>query len=71
MPDALNASLLLRLRARTRRTVRREPDPAEMGTAFGLEYVLDQAAESDDAARQLDASKAAGWLWRWKAERTR
>ncbi|NRF69570.1 hypothetical protein HLB44_21435 [Aquincola sp. S2] len=67
MPDALNPSLLQRL-MRPRRA-RREPDPADMGTAFGLEYILDHPAQSsDDDGTALD--KAAPWWQRWVGART-
>jgi hypothetical protein len=64
MPQALNSLLLMRL-ARGRRAPR-TPDPADMGTAFGLDYILDQAAK-DMAAPDVVASAWASteWFRRW------
>ncbi len=64
MSSTLSSLLLMRLN-RTRRT-RRAPDPADMGTAFGLEYILDQAREDPDAAApEAAAPRATPWLRRW------
>lgn len=64
MSSTLNSLLLMRLN-RTRRS-RRAPDPADMGTAFGLEYILDQAREDATAAApEAAAPRASPWLRRW------
>lgn len=68
MPDALNPSLLQRL-MRPRRA-RAQPDPAEMGTAFGLEYVLGQAGAPADGADGLPQEPALPWWQRWGGQRT-
>lgn len=62
MPEALNPSLLMRL-ARTRRTPR-APDPADMGTAFGLDYILDQAA-GEALAADVATAAPGDWFRRW------
>jgi len=64
MASALNPLLLMRL-ARGRRAPR-SPDPADMGTAFGLDYILDEAAK-DMAAPEVVASAWAStdWFRRW------
>ncbi|MFO1341251.1 MAG: hypothetical protein U1F53_24025 [Burkholderiaceae bacterium] len=64
MPDALKPLLLLRL-ARSRRSVP-VPDPADMGTAFGLEYILDQA-EHEPAAAAAPHASPGDWWRRWLA----
>ncbi|MBI5257007.1 MAG: hypothetical protein HY855_10950 [Burkholderiales bacterium] len=69
MPEALKPLLLLRL-ARSRRSPP-VPDPADMGTAFGLEYILDQAVH--DGAGVTDTAPRAApdhWLRRWLAPKT-
>lgn len=70
MPDALNPLLLMRL-ARGRRAPR-APDPADMGTAFGLDYILDQAADDSSTSTPAAGWASTDWLRRWlpaKAER--
>jgi len=62
MPEALNPLLLMRL-ARTRRAPR-APDPADMGTAFGLDYILDQAA-GDAAEAAVAVAAPMDWFRRW------
>ena len=62
MPEALNPLQLMRL-VRGRRAPR-APDPADMGTAFGLDYILDEAAL--EAAAQAGAEAApVQWYRRW------
>lgn len=64
MPDALNPLLLMRL-ARGRRAPR-APDPADMGTAFGLDYILDQAANDLLAPEAAGSARASTeWFRRW------
>lgn len=62
MSDALNPSLLMRL-ARARRSPV-TPDPADMGTAFGLDYILDEAAQKL-GSETLPAEPGAAWYRRW------
>ena len=60
--DALTRSALTRLTERRART-RRLPEPADMGTAFGMEQWLD---ERDHQARpSLGARARHAWLPRW------
>lgn len=61
MADGPNPLLLMRL-ARQRR-VPTTPDPADMGTAFGLDYILDEAA-SQEAVDGAPAEPGA-WYRRW------
>lgn len=64
MPDALNPLLLMRL-ARGHRAPR-APDPADMGTAFGLDYILDQAANDTGPPEAVGAARAStDWFRRW------
>jgi hypothetical protein len=64
MPDALKPLLLMRL-ARARRAPR-APDPADMGTAFGLDYILDQAANDLLAPEVVGPARvSADWFRRW------
>ncbi|WP_395700502.1 hypothetical protein [Aquabacterium sp.] len=63
MPEARNPLLLMRL-ARARRAPR-SPDPADMGTAFGLDFILDEAAADGSSDPVSDASPAAEWFRRW------
>jgi hypothetical protein len=63
MPDALNPSLLRRL-MRPRRA-RVQPDPAEMGTAFGLEYILEQAPLPTGECGTSPHEPALPWWQRW------
>jgi hypothetical protein len=64
MPPAVAPSLLARLTRRRRRS-RRPPEPADMGTAFGMEQWLDER----DHNRAPDTTRAAparrNWLARW------
>ena len=68
MPPAAALSLLARL-TRQRRHTRRLPEPADMGTAFGMEQWLD---ERDRGGRPATAPAPApapsakrSWLSRW------
>ncbi len=63
MPEALNPLLLMRL-ARARRAPR-APDPADMGTAFGLDYILDEAAVDAAGESSAAAQRPTEWLRRW------
>lgn len=64
MPDALNPLQLMRL-VRSRRAPR-TPDPADMGTAFGLDYILDEAAvEAASAAATGPVEPGGEWYRRW------
>ncbi len=68
MSDAHSPSLLARW-SRARRATPRAQDPADMGTAFGLEYSLDQdAAYANHPAS--DAPVDTGWLQRWLSHKT-
>ena len=67
MHPAVQPTLFARL---TRRTVRsrRQPEPADMGTAFGMEQWLD---ERDQVGQQAVAQPARKpWLPRWLAGAT-
>lgn len=64
MPEGLNPLRMMRL-ARARRAPR-APDPAEMGTAFGIEFILDQAADEAVAAESAATLAApTDWFRRW------
>ena len=55
--------------ARWRRQSRQEPreqEPADLGTAFGLEATLDQSLERG-ARDPGAAASGAGWLQRWRS----
>lgn len=62
MADAPNPLLLMRL-ARQRR-VPTTPDPADMGTAFGLDYILDEAASRENSVEGTPSEPGA-WYRRW------
>lgn len=64
MTNARAPSLLIRLSRSTRRSSRRAQEPADMGTAFGMESILDQQPLGDAPAK-TPAAGAAGWLPRW------
>ena len=69
MSDARAPSLLARWSSRNRRAGPREQDPADMGTAFGLEYTMDQgASQVGDSAS--DAPADPSWLQRWLSRKT-
>ena len=61
MPPAAAPSLLARL-TRRRRAARRPPEPADMGTAFGMEQWLD---ERDHDALPAAAAPKRAWWPRW------
>lgn len=63
MPEALNPLQLMRL-VRGRRAPR-APDPADMGTAFGLDYILDEAALEASARATAEAAAPVEWYRRW------
>ena len=66
MADAHPPSLLARW-TRARRTAPRSPEPADMGTAFGMECTLDQGPAPGDTGTAIPAEP--GWLERWRAGR--
>lgn len=60
-------TLLQWRRADARRTPR-APDPADMGTAFAMEYVLDQDAQHRDPTADAPTPRrreASRWFKRW------
>jgi hypothetical protein len=65
MNNALTPSLLARL-TRTRRRTARAQEPADLGTAFGMEQWLDEVA-GEPAVAVAAAQRPAGssWLPRW------
>ena len=68
MSDARTPSFLARW-SRARRVAARAQDPADMGTAFGLEYSLDQgAARTDGPTREAPVDPS--WLQRWLGRKT-
>ncbi|MDT7833704.1 hypothetical protein [Aquabacterium sp. OR-4] len=62
MPLLPALSLFSRLAGR--RGVVREPEPADLGTAFGMEQWLDEADECIEAQRTPPAARRT-WLPRW------
>jgi len=62
MPDTPSSSLLAR-RARTRRKPR-ALEAADMGTAFGMEYTLDQKEPSAGGVKPVPAENPMWWP-RW------
>lgn len=62
MPDTPSTSLLAR-RARARRKPR-APEPADMGTAFGMEFTLDQKEPRQDDDKPASAGVPMWWP-RW------
>lgn len=69
MSDAHSPSLLARWSSRNRRAAPRAQDPADMGTAFGLEYTLDQSAShAGDTVSDTPADPS--WLQRWLSRKT-
>lgn len=60
MPPALAPSLLARLTRGRRR--QRQPEPADMGTAFGMEQWLD---ERDHGRLPATAAPKRAWWPRW------
>ena len=65
MNNALSTSLLARFTRTRQRTVRTQ-EPADMGTAFGMEQWLDEVA-GDQPALEPAAPRQGGnsWLPRW------
>jgi hypothetical protein len=68
MADAHTPSLLARW-TRSKRSAPRSPEPADMGTAFGMECSLDQSPVPSDASAAASPAEP-GWLERWRAGRT-
>ena len=64
MPPAADLSLLARL-TRQRRQTRRLPEPADMGTAFGMEQWLDERDRGGRPAVATAPSAKRTWLTRW------
>ena len=69
MSDAHSPSFLARWSSRNRRAGPREQDPADMGTAFGLEYTMDQSA-GHVIDSTSDAPVDPSWLQRWLSRKT-
>jgi len=61
MPTANAPSLLTRLTRQRRQVVRRQ-EPADMGTAFGMEQWLD---ERDHGGQPAGTPARRSWLPRW------
>ena len=64
MLPAAAPSLLARL-TRQRRATRRLPEPADMGTAFGMEQWLDERDHGGRPATTPTRSARRSWLPRW------
>lgn len=64
MPPAADLSLLARL-TRQRRQTRRLPEPADMGTAFGMEQWLDERDRGGRPAVTPAPPAKRTWLPRW------
>jgi hypothetical protein len=65
MADPIAPSLISRLTSRRRRTVR-APEPADLGTAFGMERWLDDIENAAVAPAPAPAApRATGWRNRW------
>ena len=64
MPPAAALALLARL-TRQRRHIRRLPEPADMGTAFGMEQWLDERDRGGRPATAPAPSAKRSWLSRW------
>lgn len=67
MADAHPPSLLARW-TRSKRSSPRSPEPADMGTAFGMECTLDQSAVPGNDLATVPPEP--GWLERWRAARS-
>jgi hypothetical protein len=64
MADAPNPPRLDRS-TRNAKAAPAEPDPAELGTAYGMEMSMDTPAVNADPA-QVDADEdSLGWIRRW------
>jgi hypothetical protein len=55
---------------RSRRTEPRTPDPADMGTAFGMDYMLDQKDRASAQGAAHGEPSEPSWLERWMAGRS-
>ena len=64
MPPAVAPSLLARL-TRQRHRSRRQPEPADMGTAFGMEQWLDERDHGGPATTTRAAPAKRTWMARW------
>ena len=62
MPASATPSLIARLTRRRPRTLR-QPEPADMGTAFGMEQWLDERDQGALPAGSTPARRS--WLPRW------
>jgi hypothetical protein len=62
MPPAVSPSLIARLTQRRPRTLR-QPEPADMGTCFGMEQWLDERDQHAPVAGAAPARRT--WLPRW------
>ena len=63
MPDT--PSKLLRSRRPLRQVKPRAPDPADMGTAFGMDYMLDQQRPDQASSAVGPVASRPAWLPRW------
>jgi len=66
MADDRSSSLLARW-TRQRRSVPRKPDPADMGTAFGMEFILDQSLMLPAEVMPVEPPQEPGWFDRWRS----
>ena len=62
MPPAVSPSLIARLTHRRPRTIR-QPEPADMGTCFGMEQWLDERDQHVSPATASPVRRT--WLPRW------
>lgn len=62
MPASATPSLIARLTRRRQRTLR-QPEPADMGTAFGMEQWLDERDQGGLPSGSTPARRS--WLPRW------
>ncbi|WP_234414026.1 hypothetical protein [Ideonella sp. A 288] len=69
MPDSRPPSSLLARWTRARRATPRALEPADMGTAFGLECTLDQSFGSAPPVTPVQPSAGPGLFERWRASR--
>lgn len=67
MAQPSNSRILFRL-ARGRRLAA-APDPADVGTAYGMELTLAPDPTEDDAASRAPTRRRSPWLRRWVARR--
>ena len=68
MAHPTSPSLLARW-ARVRKGVARAPEPADMGTAYGMEWSLGQDPRMAEPAA-ASPSPAPGWFERWSSGKT-